>query len=146
MNCCESDPHVLGGFVKRGPRIKAYRDYKSYNPDKLNYDIVHNVLPRLSVRVDYDSLEDTITEILKQHIPIKKKYIRANDGAFMNKELRKAIMHRSKLRNICNKTKTEENLIAYKKQRNKCVKLLRKRKRDYFRNLDPKDITDNRKF
>ena len=96
--------------------------------------------------MDYDSLEDKITDILKQHIPIKKRYIRANDGAFMNKELRKAIMHRYKLSNICNKTKTEENLIAYKKQRGKCVKLLRKRKRDYFRNLDPKDITDNRKF
>ena len=80
--------------------------------------------------MDYDSFEDTITEILKQHIPITN--ICANDGAFMNKELRKAIMHRSKLRNICNKTKTEENLIAYKKQRNKCVKLHRNIKRDYF--------------
>ena len=26
------------------------------------------------------------------------------------------------------------------------MKLLRKRKRDYFRNLDPRGITDNRKF
>ena len=38
---------IAGGFVKRGPRIKIYRDYKSYKPDNLTHDIVANVLPRL---------------------------------------------------------------------------------------------------
>ena len=75
-----------------------------------------------------------------------KKYVRANDGAFMNKELRKAIMHRSKLRNRYNKNKTVENFNAYKTQRNRCVNILRKTKRDYYRNLDLKDFTDSRKF
>ena len=41
--------------------------------------------------------------ILNKHVPIKLKYIRANDGPFMNKELRKEIMIRSKLKNICNR-------------------------------------------
>ena len=40
--------------------------------DNLDYDKVHNVLARLSDRVVYDSFEDTITGIPKQHIPIKE--------------------------------------------------------------------------
>ena len=109
-----SDFHVMiltairGGFVKRGPRIKIYRDYKSYKPDIFIHDILANLLPRLPQRFDYSSFEELINSILEKHIPIKKKYVRAIDGAFMNKELRKAIMHRSKLRNRYNKNKTVE--------------------------------------
>ena len=56
------------------------------------------------------------------------------------------MMHRKKLRNRCIKRRTEENLKAFKKQRNFCVKLLRRTKSDYYRNLDLGDLTDNRKF
>ena len=63
---------LKGGFVKMGPRTKAYRDYRYYSPDNLDYDKVHNVLARLSDRVVYDSFENTITGIPKQHIPIKE--------------------------------------------------------------------------
>ena len=56
------------------------------------------------------------------------------------------MMHRKRLRNKYIKSRTEENLKAFKKQRNFCVKLLRKTKSDYYRNLDLGDLTDNRKF
>ena len=36
--------------------------------------------------------------------------------------------------------------VAYKKQRNICVKLLRKTKKDLFNNLDVKRVTDNKQF
>ena len=45
----------------------------------------------------------------------------------MDKELNQAIMVRSKLRNKCLKLKTEENRLAYAKQRNYCVKLLQQK-------------------
>ena len=64
----------------------------------------------------------------------------------MTKALRKAMMHRKKLRNRYIKSRTEENLKAFKTQRNFCVKLLRKTKSDYYRSLDLGDLTDNRKF
>ena len=35
---------------------------------------------------------------------------------------------------------------CFQKQRNKCVKILRKAKVYYYGNLDLKDISDNRKF
>ena len=50
----------------------------------------------------------------------------------MSKVLRKTIMTRSKLKNICNKNRSFDNWDKYKKQRNLYVKLLHKTKQDYF--------------
>ena len=84
--------------------------------------------------------------ILDRHAPIKTKYIRGNDQPFISKELRKEHMKRSRLKNNYQKRKTDANLVAYKKQRNLCVNLLKKSKRSYFQNLKPSDICDNKKF
>ena len=64
----------------------------------------------------------------------------------MTKTLKKATMHGSKFKNIYNKKQTNDNWTNYKKQRNLCVKLLRKTKADYFQNLNIRDLSDNRKF
>ena len=61
----------------------------------------------------------------------------------MDKELSQAIMKRSKL--YLNH-RSEENRSAYKKQCNFCVTLLRKKKADYFNNLDLNLIRDNKMF
>ena len=57
-------------------------------------------------------------------------------------------MDRSRLRNkfLRERERTKESKVAYNKQRNICVSLLRKSKRDYFANLDTKIMKDNRKF
>ena len=67
--------------------------------------------------------------MLHIHAPIKKHYIRANQGIFMNKTLQKAVMTRFRLRNKFLKNKTQSNETAYKKQRNYCVSLSRKEKK-----------------
>ena len=64
----------------------------------------------------------------------------------MTKELRKAIMKRSQLKNRYKKNRNQGNWYLYKKQRNFCVTLLRKTKRNYFKNANMQDITDNKKF
>ena len=64
----------------------------------------------------------------------------------MDKELTQAVMIRSKLRNKFLKLKTEENRLAYAKQRNCFSKLLKERKRQYFENLNLSSITDNKFF
>ena len=84
--------------------------------------------------------------LLGKHAPVNKRYIRANQKNFMDKELNEAIMIRSKLRNKLLKLKTEENRLAYAKQRNYCVKLLQQKKRQYFENLNLCSITDNKLF
>ena len=64
----------------------------------------------------------------------------------MTKELYKAIMVRSRIRNKSLKLKSLESRDAYTRQRNYCVSLLRLTKKSFYENLDPKFITDNRKF
>ena len=64
----------------------------------------------------------------------------------MNKTFSQAIMQRTKSRNKFLKDPTECNKILYTKQRNWCVLLLRKEKKEYIANLDEEDITDNKKF
>ena len=74
----------------------------------------------------------------------EKKYLRGNNKAFMTKALSKSIMERTRLRNTILKNPTAANKLAYTKQRNFCVSLLKKR--EYFANLNEKNITDKRKF
>ena len=64
----------------------------------------------------------------------------------MTKELSKSFMERTRLRNKFLKNPTIENKLAYTKQRNFCVSLLRKVKKECFSNINEKNITDNRKF
>ena len=64
----------------------------------------------------------------------------------LTKALTKAIMHRSKLKNIFHKTRAKEDWNNYKKQRNFRVNLLPSTKKGYFQKLNIKDLTDKKKF
>ena len=55
-------------------------------------------------------------------------------------------MLRTKLRNQFLKNRSNENKTNYVKQRNHCVSLLRKTDREYYSNLDEKNICDNKAF
>ena len=66
------------------------------------------------------NFNDTVLSVLDKHTPIKLKYIRSNNCNFMTKELGKAIMNRSKLRNKILKTRNEESKRSFNCQRNFC--------------------------
>ena len=55
-------------------------------------------------------------------------------------------MQRTRFRNRFLKNPTTENRLIYNRQRNFCLSLLRKEKREYFANLNEKDINDSRTF
>ena len=56
----------------------------------------------------------------------------------MNMSLSKEIMTRTRLRNKFLKDRNKEDKIRFSKQRNYCVSLIRKMKKDYYSNLDIK--------
>ena len=64
----------------------------------------------------------------------------------MTKDLRKQIMVRSKLRNIFSKNRNYENWCKYKRQHNLCLNLLQKAKKSFCKNLDEKEVSDNKVF
>ena len=131
-------------YIKLKPIVISYRDYKNYNNDKFRVDLAS--LSSQCVDSCYELFETNFMNILEKHAPLKSKFLRGNQQPFMNKELSKAIMVRSRLRNIYLKIRSPNNRTNYVKQRNFCVNLLRKTKSNYYNNLNIDDITDNRKF
>ena len=73
---------------------------------------------------DYSSFQEAFTNVLHKHAPIKERILRYNNNPSMTKRLRKAIMLRSKMKNIYNEKHTQESLNSYKKQQNFCANLL----------------------
>ena len=73
-------------------------------------------------------LDKIFLEVLNRDIPLKKK-IRANHSSFVSNMLRKAIMRKSYLEKKYLKKRTDQSLMAYKKQKNYCIKLYKKEKK-----------------
>ena len=94
--------------------------------------------------INFKDLQYTLQRVLDKHTPLKKRYVRANQQNFMDKELNQAIMVRSKLRNKYPKSKSEIDKRRYNKQRNYCVKLLRLKKQKYYESLDISKVSDNK--
>ena len=133
-------------FVKSESTSISYRCYKTFSTDQFNEDLQFNIAKIPKENVSYDVFNQTLISILDKHAPPKKKLVRANNAPFMNKDVRKLIMLRSKAKREPNKNKTVSNMERYKKVRNRCVKLIRRTKRRYFENLDVKFVNDNKKF
>ena len=73
-----------------------------------------------------------ILQILQKHAPLKSKQVTGNHAPFMNKELSKVIMNKSRMRNIYLEWTSRENVLAYKKVKNKCNTVTRKTQKRYF--------------
>ena len=74
------------------------------------------------------------------------KIVRGNDTPFVDKQLRKAIYTRTRLKNKIHKNTSKENIMAYKKQINFCVSLRRKCMKNYLKKLTEKGLTSNKSF
>ena len=112
----------------------------------LEIDILNELLSKNVQTKHLDSFKSTAQYIFDRHAPLKEKPVRCNQLAFVNKILKKAIMTRSRLLNKFRQERIISSHVAYKKQQNTCVKLLRKTKKHFFNNLDIKHVIDNKQF
>ena len=125
-----SDHHKLisvvmkSAFFRGPPRKKVYRSYKNIDLEHFNIAL-KSELEKLNDSA-YNEFDMAFCGVLNKHAPIKVKMLRHNNNSFMKKNLRKAIMHRSKFKNRFNKCRTYENWCNYKTQRNYCASLLKK--------------------
>ena len=133
-------------FIKNKPITINYRDYRKFNENKFRADLNEILSGMNEMDVGYENFENSFVELLNKHAPMKKRISRANNAPFMNKRLSKAVMNRSRLRNKYLTNPTVANKRKYTRYRNFCVNLFKKEKRQYYENLDPKLITDNKKF
>ena len=131
-------------FPKSRPKILTYRDFSKYIETDFRTDLRKNIS---EIRdKTYRSFEDAFLHVLNKHAPNKIKVMRANQKPYMTKQLRKAIMKRSYLKNRVYKHGTPTENQAYKKQKNYCNRLYKRERRKFYSNLNLNKITDNKKF
>ena len=92
----------------------------------------------------FEHLVNSALNYINQTIPLKSRYIRANQVPYMMKIISKVIMVGSRLKNKYMKNISEENKRNHTRQRNYCVKLLRKE--NFFANLDTQTLLTTKPF
>ena len=130
-------------FHKNPTKEIYYRDYKKFDQDLFREELAEKLYGCDSC---YYTFEKTFINFLNKHAPLKKKFLRANHAPYMNKTLRKDIMSRSQLQTKYFKNKSQNDYLAFKKQRNFCSKLYKKERKNYYNSLDIKNIADNKQF
>ena len=90
---------IKAQYQKAKPKIITYRDYKKFDRDIFRNDLNLSFSKMLNTLFDYSHFENIFLNTLNKYAPCKNKYIRANEGCFMNKTLKRAVMHRTKLKN-----------------------------------------------
>ena len=85
---------------------------------------------------EYKHSEQTFLEILNIHASIKRQLRRANHVPYMTEALRKVIMKSSEHESKYVKTKTNENLKSYKKDKGiSAVNYIKKKEKKYYDRL-----------
>ena len=114
--------HLIYSMPKTTFKKEEHRDYKKFDSTAFQTDLQSKLEEDLKV---YQNFEETFVRVLDAHAPRKTKVLRGNHKPHVDKDLRKAIMKRSALKRKASRTKQQEDIIKYKKQRNLVVKLNR---------------------
>ena len=123
-------------FIKLPPKRYLYRSYKNFVQCDFILDLEMSLHD--SDSQEYSDFESIFHKVLTKHAPLKTKILRGNNQSHLTKELRKAIMKRSYLKNLAIKTNCDISWANYKAQRNLVVKLNRNAKKFLFNSIDPK--------
>ena len=150
-----SDRHKLivsilrTSFQKLPPKFVIYRNQKNFHESNIFRDLDSRLTQgKLYKNCEdpYTKLSEIFSEVLNYHALLKQKSVRGNHAPFMTRELSKAIMTKSKVKNSYIKWPSRENLVAYKKNKKKCNSLTRKAKRKFFREATKSGVMSNRAF
>ena len=152
VNTGVSDHHHLiytmlrSTYHRKPPKTVPYRCYRKFVKQNFEYDLANELYDKNLDIGDYNTFEDVFESVLDKHDPMKSKQIRGNEKPHVNKELRKAIMKRSRLWNIFIKSKHSSDLNAYRVQRNLVTKLNKKAKKSFFNRVMKSSKTKPKDF
>ena len=83
-------------FNKVPPKVITYRDYSKFSEISFLTDLSNTMSGNFPA--SYQNFKSLIVQVLEKHAPTKKATIRGNNKRHVSKELRKEIMHRSRLK------------------------------------------------
>ena len=122
---------IKTSFQNNEPKGLVYRDYTSFSKDSFLSDLSNSIENSQC----YEAFETKAVEASDKHAPRKTKLLRANHKPHVSKKLRKAIMKRSQLKIIANKTSKDIDLYKFRKQGNLVVNLNKKEKKEFLNSL-----------
>ena len=124
---------VLKLFYKnRKPKIIHYRNYKTFNANLFTEELNNELLNIDINNAEMVEFTSTVLSVLDKHAHIKRKYIGAKNSTFMTKELRPAIMQRSRLRRKFLKERTNNSKHLYNRQKKALCEPSAKNKKGQF--------------
>ena len=125
-----------------------YRNYKNFSNSNFLTDLSNNTLflDSGNPNKNYNFLTTKFQEAVNRHAPSKKKILQGNHALFIDKEFRKAIYTRSRLRNKFLKNPIKANDSLFKKQPNKCVLLRKKCIKNDFSKVTESGVNTNKEF
>ena len=131
-------------YHKLPPKKIKYRDYRKFSEEHFLSEFSANLAKNSPDNIEaFICLFDQTLDKFAFH---KTVTVRGNNKPHMSKALRKAMMQRTRLKNKANKSHDERDLQRYRQQRNLIVKMNRRAKKEYFKSLDLKDLTKNKRF
>ena len=101
-------------FIRLPPKIIKYKTIKVLIKAFFCHELDQTLLKGeiYKSKDPYSKLTEIFQEILQKHASLKSKQVRGNHAPFMNKELSKIIMNKSRLRNKYLKWPSRENFLA----------------------------------
>ena len=118
-------------FIKLPPKNITYNSHKTFNKQNFVHELDQKLIKGDIYKTDdsYSKLTEIFSEVLEKHAPTNLKTFRGNQAPFMNKELSKVIMNKSRIKNKYLKWPSRENYLAYKKMKKKCNNLVKSRRK-----------------
>ena len=118
-------------YKKQRPKIIRYRNYRNFDNELFINEVKNSIEQEYcqNQSLEFGSFKKKVDNILQKHAPLKKRYVRANQAPFIDKNINKHIMKRSCLCNKFRNTKSDIDPKAYNTQRNLCVSLIRQAKK-----------------
>ena len=83
-------------FEPLPPKIIKYRNYKNVDEGKFRCLFKKRLNDFNTDDIAVDIFKMTVLNVLNKFAPLKKKYLRANHSRFVNKELNKTVIQRSR--------------------------------------------------
>ena len=107
------------------------QNYRNFDNELFINEVKNSIEPEYcqNQSVEFGSFKKKVNNFLQKHAPLKKRYVRANQAPFIDKNINKHIMKRSCLCNKFRNTKSDIDPKAYNTQRNLCVSLIRQAKK-----------------
>ena len=65
-------------FLKEGPSVIQYRDYKNFSNDKFRNDLLNGLIRSKIETSRLGIFVNTVLKVLSKNASVKKRYIRAN--------------------------------------------------------------------